>query len=548
MNRAIHLGLMTLACAALLFTAVLLPAVFLRYPSDFQVDKEKFESGDGLSRGQRFAILEQRALQELGPEAALSSALAKHFTFPHSRDDAIFGIDVSHHNETNCGCRIDWNRVATQNVAFAYLKASEGISFRDRTFDRHWSALARQPNIHRGAYHFLRADVDVERQANIFLGMLEELQPDDMPPAVDLEWDTFPDSTRSRPPKDGNDYWSNLEPDEIIEKTLRMLELIEKKTNRVPVLYTSYVWWMDRIRDEKKIDRFKKYPIWLSAMQSKYLSVEKPGVISVEKLGVRLELKEYSWNWAIWQFTNSGDLTNAGIQNPKNPEAERMDVNIFPGTIEQFRTVFGIKREFKIAASSNSQFVSKNSSTPVITPPDSSANAQVNPTPVTKPDSQADTPPGNSASVQVTPAPETKPDTQTDTGSGSNVSAPINPTPETNAGAPASTGTGSNVSAPISPTAENNAGTQAGTGTGSGTRTGSSGRMKRRARMESNSGAAGDSGTGSGARTGSESSPPRPTDQRMIVEIVLMNGRIIRVDSNIDPAVLSRLITVLDGP
>src|SRR5476651_185060 len=67
--------------------------------------------GDGLSRGQRFRIVEQEALKELGPGAALSSALARGFVFPTARDDAVFGIDVSHFTTDNCGCQIDWDRI-----------------------------------------------------------------------------------------------------------------------------------------------------------------------------------------------------------------------------------------------------------------------------------------------------------------------------------------------------------------------------------------------------------------------------------------------------
>eukprot|EP01030_Chromulinospumella_sphaerica_P019884 gene19884-19787_t len=60
----------------------------------------------------------------------------------------VRGIDVSHHQGT-----IDWTAVAADDVAFAYLKASEGGDHRDRTFAANWQA-ARAAGLKVGAYHF----------------------------------------------------------------------------------------------------------------------------------------------------------------------------------------------------------------------------------------------------------------------------------------------------------------------------------------------------------------------------------------------------------
>ena len=274
--------------------------------------------GDGLSRGQRFRIVQRETLKELGPEAALSSALARAFVFPTMRSDAVFGIDVSHYTTDNCGCQIDWDRVANQKVAFVYAKATEGVSYKDSTFDKHWSELGKRPKLHRGAYHFLRADADIEAQVKKFLDKMGPLQPGDLPPAMDLEWDVYRDSTRTWHPRDGSDYWSNLEPDEILARALKWLQLVERETGRVPVIYTSRAWWMQRIKDESKLELLKRYPIWISAMEDTDLRLEKPGAKG------RWAGK---WNWTLWQFTNMGDLTTGGIPNPRNPTDERMDVS-----------------------------------------------------------------------------------------------------------------------------------------------------------------------------------------------------------------------------
>jgi lysozyme len=296
--------------------------------------------GDGLSRGQRFRIVQQEALKALGPEAALSSALARAFVFPTTRSDAVFGIDVNHYTTENCGCQIDWDRIANQKVAFVYAKATEGVSYKDPTFDKHWRELGKRPNLHRGAYHFLRADVEIEAQVKKFLDRMGTLQPGDLPPAMDLEWDVYRDSTRKWQPKDGNDYWSNLEPDEILARALKWLQLVERETGRVPIVYTSRMWWMQRIKDESKLELLKRYPIWLSAMEDEDLRLEKPGAKG------RWAGK---WNWTLWQFTNMGDLTKGGIPNPKAPTDERMDVSIFPGDLGQFQQAVGISATIVVA-------------------------------------------------------------------------------------------------------------------------------------------------------------------------------------------------------
>jgi lysozyme len=58
------------------------------------------------------------------------------------------GIDVSRHQGT-----IDWRKVVVDDVAFAYLKASEGGDHRDREFVRNL-AEATKIGLRVGAYHF----------------------------------------------------------------------------------------------------------------------------------------------------------------------------------------------------------------------------------------------------------------------------------------------------------------------------------------------------------------------------------------------------------
>lgn len=71
----------------------------------------------------------------------------------------VAGIDISSHNGTP-----DFHKAASDGVEFAWIKASEGSSFRDKNFsDNHH--LAGKAGLKRGAYHFFRFDKDGVEQA-----------------------------------------------------------------------------------------------------------------------------------------------------------------------------------------------------------------------------------------------------------------------------------------------------------------------------------------------------------------------------------------------
>ncbi|MCW2605441.1 MAG: lysozyme [Frankiales bacterium] len=103
---------------------------------------------------------------------------------PHVRDTLrageAYGIDVSNHQG-----EIDWDAVADDRTAFAYVKASEGGDFTDERFEENWDG-ADDAGLRRGAYHFFTLCRHGAEQAAQFLRVAP---PDDdaLPPAVDLE-------------------------------------------------------------------------------------------------------------------------------------------------------------------------------------------------------------------------------------------------------------------------------------------------------------------------------------------------------------------------
>ena len=92
----------------------------------------------------------------------------------------LHGIDVSHYQK-----KIDWGKVAAQDVHFAFIKATEGETYKDSFFCENWASI-KAAGIKRGAYHFFRPTLSAEMQATNFIEMTE-LGNGDIAPVLDVE-------------------------------------------------------------------------------------------------------------------------------------------------------------------------------------------------------------------------------------------------------------------------------------------------------------------------------------------------------------------------
>lgn len=172
---------------------------------------------------------------------------------PPLRDGERHGIDVSAHQDV-----VDWERVADDDIEFAYIKATEGGDFVDRRFERNWQG-AHEAGIERGAYHFFTLCRDGAVQARHFLAVAPP-QPEALAPAVDLELV----GNCKRRPATATVY---AELDEF-------LGLVEEAWNREVVLYVGGEF-EDRYPVHERFGR----PLWL-----------------------RRFLLRPSDRWAIWQI------------------------------------------------------------------------------------------------------------------------------------------------------------------------------------------------------------------------------------------------------
>ena len=92
------------------------------------------------------------------------------------------GIDVSYWDSG-----IDWPKVRATGQRYVFIKASEGDSYADPTFDDNWRG-EKSAGLLRGAYHFVRSNVDPKKQATKFIDYVKSMNDDgELPPVLDLE-------------------------------------------------------------------------------------------------------------------------------------------------------------------------------------------------------------------------------------------------------------------------------------------------------------------------------------------------------------------------
>lgn len=95
---------------------------------------------------------------------------------------AIHGIDISHHQN-----EINWTDVKSHNIKFVFIKATEGINFKDRLFNKNWEET-KNAGLFRGAYHFFTFKDSGAEQAQNFIKTVP-VEENTLPPVIDLEFD-----------------------------------------------------------------------------------------------------------------------------------------------------------------------------------------------------------------------------------------------------------------------------------------------------------------------------------------------------------------------
>lgn len=163
------------------------------------------------------------------------------------------GIDVSHYQGS-----IDWEKVAgSDRISYAYLKATEGATYVDRTY-KYNLAEARRVGLSVGSYHFYRPNIDWRVQLeNLTSNVRKDEQ--DLVPIIDIE-------TRGK-----------VSHEKFISDLRNFIKGVTKFYGKKPLLYTyhnfyndhligcfkGYHWMIARYRDDQPtLDDGTDYIMW----------------------------------------------------------------------------------------------------------------------------------------------------------------------------------------------------------------------------------------------------------------------------------------------
>lgn len=198
----------------------------------------------------------------------------------------VRGVDVSHYQGV-----IDWQMLASQDLSFAFIKATEGSSFVDPCFAENYAG-AKACGLAVGFYHFFSFDSAGAAQAEQYI---RTVKPFDgmLPPVIDLEF--YGDKADDPPNRDT-----------IASELQVLLAVLETHYGVKPILYVTEATYARYLSGA-----YADYDIWIR------------GVYSRPKLADQR-------SWTFWQFTNRARLE--GYQG----QERYIDLNVFCGSLEEF--------------------------------------------------------------------------------------------------------------------------------------------------------------------------------------------------------------------
>ncbi|MGW8959967.1 glycoside hydrolase family 25 protein [Paenibacillus sp. NPDC055715] len=186
-----------------------------------------------------------------------------------SRSDTdVKGIDVSHWQGD-----IDWNKVKSEGIQFAYLKASESSTRTDPKFSKNVDG-AKKAGLSVGAYHFARPDKNSPSdEAKHFVSLLN-LYHTDLLPVLDLE--SPEDPTR-------------ISASDLVQWARSFINDVKEATGREVMLYTGN-WFINLYQQFN--NALSDLPLWVA----NYSNISAPP-------------NDGGWTkWTIWQYSEKGKI------------------------------------------------------------------------------------------------------------------------------------------------------------------------------------------------------------------------------------------------
>ncbi len=202
--------------------------------------------------------------------------------------DVLYGIDISADQENEI-LSIHKN---TDSLSFIICKATGGITIQDPDFKLNWKQIHDKGFI-AGAYHFYYSHDSPQAQVNNYLNEVGEFAATDLPPIVDFEGY-------------GIDTDQSLQ--EVQNSLKKVLELIQIRTGRTPIIYTNVSIGNKYLTDAE----FAKYPLWIAD----YNGRSKPEMPGAWK----------DTEWVLWQQTSKYIING-----------DTNDLDLFNGDLQQFK-------------------------------------------------------------------------------------------------------------------------------------------------------------------------------------------------------------------
>jgi lysozyme len=206
----------------------------------------------------------------------------------YSKNFAVHGIDVSKYQGP-----IDWQAVASSDVQFAWIKATEGADHVDVRFTENWAG-AKAAGVPRGAYHFVYWCRPWQEEVAWFKRNVPR-DPDALPPVLDVE--ATPESKTCK---------RTIYPEEAIPQMRLMLEEMERWYGKKPIIYSTVDFYEAILAGGGLED----YPIWVRSTK------HHPSV----RYGQR--------KWHFWQYQSDGSVPGIGTA---------VDRNVFHGDAKEWQ-------------------------------------------------------------------------------------------------------------------------------------------------------------------------------------------------------------------
>jgi GH25 family lysozyme M1 (1,4-beta-N-acetylmuramidase) len=195
-------------------------------------------------------------------------------TLPASAATTL-GVDVSHFQGS-----INWTTVHNAGIQFAYIKATEGTSFRDSAFGANYVG-AFNAGVVRGAYHFALPDRSSGAvQADFFASNGGGWSRDNrtLPGTLDIEYNPY-----------GATCYG-LSQGAMVNWVHDFANRYHARTSRWPVIYTTTNWWTQCTGNNSGFAA--NSPLYLARYAS------SPGALPA------------GWSfYTFWQYTSSGSVS-----------------------------------------------------------------------------------------------------------------------------------------------------------------------------------------------------------------------------------------------